>query len=59
MNFLWSPKHEDELVEWLAEYFDKPAETFQEMDTDQIWAVYQKVCPFDPPIGRWISMEYH
>lgn len=57
--FLWSPKHENELATWLAEYFDKPVETFREMKSEQLWAVYDKVRPFDPPTGRWVSREYH
>ena len=59
MTFLWSPKHYAELVEWLAEYFEKPLETFVQMETDQVWAVYRKICPFDLPVGRWVSKEYH
>ena len=59
MAFLWSPKHEDELVKWLSEYFEKPVETFAQMSSDQIWAVYKRICPFDPPLGKWISTDYH
>ena len=59
MVFLWSPKHENELIDWLAEYFDKPVETFKGMDKEQVWEVYRKICPFDPPMGIWVTIEHH
>ena len=59
MTFLWSPKHEDELMEWLAEYFDKPVEIFEQMERDRVWEIYKRIRPFDPPVGRWVSTDYH
>lgn len=59
MIFLWSPKREDDLMKWLAEYFDRPVETFEQMERERLWDLYKKICPFDPPIGRWLSARYH
>ena len=59
MVFLWSPKREDELAKWLAEYFDRPVETFAKMESKRLWEVYRKVFPLEPPVSNWISASYH
>jgi hypothetical protein len=59
MEFLWSPKREDELARWLAEYFDKPVETFTHMEQQRLWDVYRKVFPKEPPVSNWVSARYH
>jgi hypothetical protein len=38
------PCRQDELIGWLASYFQAPADVFKQMTPDKRWTVYQRIC---------------
>ena len=38
------PTQQNQLIDWLAEYFKAPAEVFRDMTPDKRWTIYQRIC---------------
>jgi hypothetical protein len=38
------PSQQSQLIGWLADYFEAPAEVFRKMSADKRWTIYQRIC---------------
>lgn len=38
------PRGQDQLVGWLADYFETSADVFRRMTPDKRWTIYQRIC---------------
>ena len=38
------PTQQNQLIDWLADYFKAPADVFRDMTPDKRWTIYQCIC---------------
>ncbi len=56
------PREQNQLIGWLADYFDAPTGVFRKMTPDKRWTIYQRICDkmlYPSADGNTRKVVYH